>query len=161
MQFLRRTIYARARRHHLAADARGRGDGRAGTADPGGGAARRGRLTIGSALDSWQRHVCDGVVVVGAWGCGPAQISESMLRHHREILSLLFVYNDGAPLDGATPDRLHSGCAAIRLAPRAGARISRTWLAQQMRNWSPATPDAVKRKAREIVRLHSRWWTPS
>lgn len=119
MQFLRRTIYARARRHHawlpmpeveamveqarpiLAEVPRGEAP-----------------LTIGSALENWKQRVCDGVVVVGAWGCGPAQISESMLRHHREI-PLLFVYNDGGPLD----ERRLTGCAfrLRRDPPRTGA----------------------------------------
>jgi activator of 2-hydroxyglutaryl-CoA dehydratase/predicted nucleotide-binding protein (sugar kinase/HSP70/actin superfamily) len=99
MQALRRIIYARARRHHgwlpmpeveaMVAQAR-----------PILAEVPRGEapLTIGSVLESWQQRVCDGVVVVGAWGCGPAQISESMLRQHREI-PMLFVYSDGSPLD--------------------------------------------------------------
>jgi activator of 2-hydroxyglutaryl-CoA dehydratase/predicted nucleotide-binding protein (sugar kinase/HSP70/actin superfamily) len=99
MQFLRRTIYSRARRHHAwlpMPEVEAMVD----QARPILAEVPRGEapLTIGSALEAWQQHVCDGVVVVGAWGCGPAQISESMLRHRREI-PLLFVYNDGGPLD--------------------------------------------------------------
>lgn len=55
-------------------------------------------VTIGSVRHWWQGGRCDGVVVVSPWGCGPALVSEAMLRHEREI-PLLFVYNDGSPLD--------------------------------------------------------------
>lgn len=55
-------------------------------------------VTIGSVRHWWADGRCDGVVVVSPWGCGPALVSEAMLRHEREI-PLLFVYNDGSPLD--------------------------------------------------------------
>jgi len=99
MQFLRRTIYARARRHHAWLPMP-EVEAMVEQARPILAEVPRGEalLTIGSALENWQQRACDGVVVVGAWGCGPAQISESMLRHRREIPTL-FVYNDGAPLD--------------------------------------------------------------
>ena len=55
-------------------------------------------ITVGSVLHHWDEAVCDGIVIVGPWGCGPAMISESLLRHQRQI-PMLFVYNDGTPLD--------------------------------------------------------------
>lgn len=55
-------------------------------------------ITVGSVLHAWNERHCDGVVVVSPWGCGPALISESLLRHHREI-PMLFVYTDGSPID--------------------------------------------------------------
>ena len=56
--------------------------------------------TIGSALLTWRTQPVDGVVVVGPRGCGPALISEAQLRRS-EGLPLLFVYNDGDPIDEA------------------------------------------------------------
>ena len=55
-------------------------------------------LTIGSVLQAWKERSCDGAVVVGPWGCSPSLITESLLRHQREI-PLLFLYLDGAPLN--------------------------------------------------------------
>jgi predicted nucleotide-binding protein (sugar kinase/HSP70/actin superfamily) len=57
-------------------------------------------LTVGSSLLWWRTRAVDGVVVVGPWGCGPALISEAQLRR-RTDLPLLFVYNDGDPVDEA------------------------------------------------------------
>ena len=56
--------------------------------------------TIGGALHTWRSEPVDGVVVVSPRGCGPALVSEAQLRRHGE-LPLLFVYNDGDPIDGA------------------------------------------------------------
>jgi predicted nucleotide-binding protein (sugar kinase/HSP70/actin superfamily) len=61
---------------------------------PGGEAA----ITLGSVLHHWQRRRCDGVVVASPWGCAPALVAESLLRHRREIPTL-FVYADGSPID--------------------------------------------------------------
>jgi hypothetical protein len=58
--------------------------------------------TIGAALHTWRREPVDGVVVVSPRGCGPALVSEAQLRRHDEM-PLLFVYNDGDPIDGARP----------------------------------------------------------
>ncbi len=67
-------------------------------------------MTIGSVLRHWDEGVCDGVVVVSPWGCGPAMVAESMLRHEAEI-PLLFLYGDGSPMDTRRLDgfsmRLH------------------------------------------------------
>jgi hypothetical protein len=37
-------------------------------------------------------------VVISPWSCGPALVSESLLRHRSEI-PLLFLYHDGSPID--------------------------------------------------------------
>ena len=58
-------------------------------------------LTIGSALLAWRTRPVDGVVVVNPWGCGPALISEAQLRRRSSEIPLLFVYNDGDPIDEA------------------------------------------------------------
>ena len=76
-------------------------------------------LTVGSVLHSWNTHSCDGVVVVGPWGCGPTQISESLLRHRRDI-PLLFIYSDGTPLDERRLDAF-----TFRLRRSRGAGVSR------------------------------------
>jgi hypothetical protein len=55
-------------------------------------------IAIGSVLHHWRTGACDGIVVVGPWGCGPSLVAESLLRHQREI-PIHFVYNDGSPLD--------------------------------------------------------------
>lgn len=55
-------------------------------------------VTIGSVLHHWRERMCDGVVLISPWGCGPALVSESLLRHRDEIPTL-FVYVDGTPLD--------------------------------------------------------------
>ena len=56
--------------------------------------------TIGSALLTWATQPIDGVVVVSPRGCGPALVSEAQLRRGADF-PLLFVYNDGDPVDEA------------------------------------------------------------
>jgi hypothetical protein len=56
--------------------------------------------TIGGALLTWATQPIDGVVVVSPRGCGPALVSEAQLRRGAEF-PLLFVYNDGDPVDEA------------------------------------------------------------
>jgi activator of 2-hydroxyglutaryl-CoA dehydratase/predicted nucleotide-binding protein (sugar kinase/HSP70/actin superfamily) len=55
-------------------------------------------VTVGAVLDAWGEGVCDGVVLASPWGCGPALVTESLLRHRREIPTL-FLYSDGSPRD--------------------------------------------------------------
>ena len=55
-------------------------------------------VTIGSVLHHWHEKLCDGVVVASPWGCGPALVAESLLRHQQQI-PMLFVYCDGSPID--------------------------------------------------------------
>ncbi|MBI4705780.1 MAG: hypothetical protein HY744_32200 [Deltaproteobacteria bacterium] len=55
-------------------------------------------ITLGSVLHTWRAGACDGVVVASPWGCAPALVGESLLRHQRQIPAL-FVYADGSPVD--------------------------------------------------------------
>ena len=55
-------------------------------------------ITVGSVVHSWDEAISDGIVIIGPWGCGPALIAESLLKHQRQI-PMLFVYNDGSPVD--------------------------------------------------------------
>jgi predicted nucleotide-binding protein (sugar kinase/HSP70/actin superfamily) len=55
-------------------------------------------VIVGSVLHAWREGICDGVVLINGWGCGPALASESVLRHQRDI-PMLFVYSDGTPID--------------------------------------------------------------
>jgi predicted nucleotide-binding protein (sugar kinase/HSP70/actin superfamily) len=55
-------------------------------------------LTIGAVMHALQQGICDGVVIAYPWGCSPALIAESLLRHHVEI-PLLFWYADGSSID--------------------------------------------------------------
>jgi activator of 2-hydroxyglutaryl-CoA dehydratase/predicted nucleotide-binding protein (sugar kinase/HSP70/actin superfamily) len=75
-------------------------------------------ITVGSVLHAWRDRQCDGVVVVSPWGCGPALVAESLLRHEQAI-PLLFVYTDGSPIDER---RLNGFAFRLRRAPaRTGA----------------------------------------
>ncbi|MFW6067012.1 MAG: hypothetical protein ACOC97_01645 [Myxococcota bacterium] len=76
-------------------------------------------ITIGTVLHAWEEGPCDGVVVVGPWGCGPALISESILRHQRHI-PIHYFYGDGSPMDER---RLNAFAYRLkRSAPRAALR---------------------------------------
>ena len=54
--------------------------------------------TVGGALLSWRTQPVDGLVTVAPRGCGPALIAEAQLRREAG-LPILFVYNDGDPID--------------------------------------------------------------
>ncbi len=75
--------------------------------------------TIGSTLLTWDTQPVDGVVVVSPRGCGPALISEAQLRRGADF-PLLFVYNDGDPIDAS---RLAG--FAWRLRAREARRLGR------------------------------------
>jgi len=78
--------------------------------------------TVGSALHAWRTRPVDGVVVVSPRGCGPALLAESLLRR-RPGPPLLFVYNDGDPVDA---DRLRGfGWRLHAAAPRRGSAGAR------------------------------------
>ena len=72
-------------------------------------------VTIGSVMHSHRGGGVDGVVVVSPWGCGPALVAESLLRHQREV-PLLVIYGDGSPLDER---RLNAFAFRLRRAGRA------------------------------------------
>ncbi|MCK6555381.1 acyl-CoA dehydratase activase-related protein [Candidatus Binatia bacterium] len=74
-------------------------------------------VTIGSVLHYWKAGLFDGAVLVSPWGCGPALVSESILRHQADI-PMLFVYNDGSPVDER---RLNAFAFRLRREPSRAA----------------------------------------
>ncbi|MCC6999959.1 MAG: hypothetical protein IT370_35500 [Deltaproteobacteria bacterium] len=99
MALLRRLLYRRARRHPPWLP---RPDAAAAAelAEPFLAGAPQGEapITVGSVLHGWRQRSFDGVVLTSPWGCGPALVSESLLRHQRDI-PMLFLYHDGSPID--------------------------------------------------------------
>lgn len=79
-------------------------------------------MTVGTVLHAWERRDCDGVLVISPWGCGPALIAESLLRHQGHIPAL-FIYSDGTPLDDR---RLNGFAYRLRRQPRTGAPAMRS-----------------------------------
>jgi len=76
-------------------------------------------VIVGSALHAWREGMCDGVVLINGWGCGPALVSESVLRHQRDI-PMLFVYSDGTPIDER---RLNAFAFRLRRSPSQSSKI--------------------------------------
>ena len=71
-------------------------------------------VTIGSVLHHWKERRCDGVVLASPWGCGPALISEALLRHQHHI-PMMFIYADGSAIDDR---RLNAFAFQLRRARR-------------------------------------------
>lgn len=74
-------------------------------------------VTIGSVMHYWNERLCDGAVLVSPWGCGPALVSESLLRHQSEI-PMIFLYHDGSPIDER---RLNAFAFRLRREPARAA----------------------------------------
>lgn len=74
-------------------------------------------MELGAAVHAWETGAYDGVVMASCWGCCNSLVSEQLLRSRKDI-PLLFVYDDGTPLDER---RVRSYCHRLRRNASNGA----------------------------------------
>ncbi|MCU0692404.1 MAG: hypothetical protein MUF54_13470 [Polyangiaceae bacterium] len=77
-------------------------------------------LAVGSALHHWDQGYFDGLVTTACWGCDNGLITESLLRHRRDIPAYYF-YDDATPIDER---RLHSFAFRLRNSERSRPEAS-------------------------------------